>query len=167
MDRRALRRGQVRFGLVPEHGQFLTAIRSWLGRHANTFSSEQMALSANKSLGMPKSRVCWKSTMFCSAQLYPPCLLQRSLAMLKQFEELPENVQALMLAKLAIVMKAAKAHSLYHLAKIQRSEVSDLWRNICRKAAQPLCTIPIEVLKKPNPDELGYKQWLIQRIDYG
>ena len=83
---------------------------------------------------------------------------QRSLAMLKQFEELHENVQALMLAKLAIEMKAAKAHSIYHLARVQKSDVSDLWRDICRKAAQPFCTIPIGALENPNPDELGYNR---------
>lgn len=75
--------------------------------------------------------------------------------MLKQFEELPENVQALMLAKLAIEMKAAKAHSIYHLAKMKKSALSDLWRNICRKAAQPLCTIPMEALEKPDQNESG------------
>jgi len=75
-----------------------------------------------------------------------------------RFEELPENVRALILAKLAMEMKAAKAHSLYHLAKIQKSEVSDLWHNICRKAAQPLCTIPIEAREKPDPDKAGSKQ---------
>jgi hypothetical protein len=72
--------------------------------------------------------------------------------MLLRFEELPGNVRALILAKLAIELKAAKAHSIYHLAKMQRSDVGDLWRTICRKAAQPVCTVPIGVLQKTDPE---------------
>ena len=64
-------------------------------------------------------------------------------AMLTRFEELPINVRALILARLATEMKAAKAGSVHHLAKMQRSNVNVLWRAICRKAAQPACTIPI------------------------
>jgi hypothetical protein len=71
--------------------------------------------------------------------------------MLMRFEELPGNVQALILAKLAMEMKAAKARSIYHLAKMQRAHVGDLWRTICRKAAQPVCTIPIGVLRSTGP----------------
>lgn len=68
--------------------------------------------------------------------------------MLRPFEELPRNVQALILAKLAIEMKAAKAHSIYHLARIRKSDVGDLWRTVCRKAAQPVCSIPIAVRQR-------------------
>lgn len=64
--------------------------------------------------------------------------------MLTAFEELPGNVQALILAKLAIEMKAAKARSINHLAKMQRSDVGDFWRIICRKANQPVCSMPVE-----------------------
>jgi len=66
--------------------------------------------------------------------------------MLMRFEELPGNVRALILAKLATEMKSANADTIYHLAKMQRSDVHDLWRTICRKAAQPICTIPIGAL---------------------
>lgn len=66
--------------------------------------------------------------------------------MLTRFEELPENVRALILAKLAAEMKSAKADSISHLAKMQRLDVRCLWRIICRKAAQPVCTIPIGAL---------------------
>lgn len=67
--------------------------------------------------------------------------------MLMRFEKLPENVRALILAKLAMEITAARAHSIHHLAKLQRSDVGVLWRTICRKAAQPACTIPAEVLR--------------------
>jgi invasion protein IalB len=66
--------------------------------------------------------------------------------MLTRFEALPVNTRALILAKLAAEMKSAKAQSIYHLAKMQRSDVHGVWRIICRKAAQPVCTIPIGVL---------------------
>lgn len=70
--------------------------------------------------------------------------------MLTRFEELPANARALILAKLAAAMKAAKADSIFHLAKMQRSDVHGLWRVICRKAAQPVCTIPIGVFEEPE-----------------
>jgi invasion protein IalB len=68
--------------------------------------------------------------------------------MLTRFEELPVNVRALILAKLAAEMKSAKADSIYHLARMQRSDVHGLWRVICRKAAQPVCTMPIGVFEE-------------------
>jgi hypothetical protein len=55
--------------------------------------------------------------------------------MLMRFEDLPENVRALILAELATEMTSARAGSIYHLAKMQRSDVRDLWSTICRKAA--------------------------------
>lgn len=67
--------------------------------------------------------------------------------MLMKFEDLPRNVQALILAKLAVEMNAARAHSIYHLAKMQKRDVPEVWRTICRKAAQPVCAIPIGALK--------------------
>lgn len=68
--------------------------------------------------------------------------------MLMPFEELPGNVQALILAKLAAEMKVAKANSIYHLAHIRRSNIGDLWRTICCKAGQPVCTIPVGVQQR-------------------
>lgn len=68
--------------------------------------------------------------------------------MLTRFEELPINARALILAKLAAAMKSANAGSIHHLAKMQRSDVHGLWRVICRKAAQPVCTIPIGVFEE-------------------
>jgi hypothetical protein len=64
-----------------------------------------------------------------------------------RFEELPENVPALILAKLATEMKAARAHSIYHLAKMRRSNVGDLWRIICRNVSQPVCTMPLDAAR--------------------
>jgi hypothetical protein len=65
-----------------------------------------------------------------------------------RFEDLPGNVRALLLARLAIEMNAQKALSIYHLAKIREVDAGDLWRSICRKAGQPPCTLPIEALRR-------------------
>jgi hypothetical protein len=67
--------------------------------------------------------------------------------MLPRFEELPGNVQALILAKLAVEIKAANARSIHHLAIARRTDVRALWRIICRKAAQQLCTIPVGLVE--------------------
>jgi hypothetical protein len=60
-----------------------------------------------------------------------------------RFEELPPNVRALMLAKLAIELRTRKASSIYQLAQKRRTNVRRLWRSICRMAKQPACTIPV------------------------
>jgi len=65
-----------------------------------------------------------------------------------KFEELPENVRALILAKLAAELAAHKSASLYQLARMQRTDMAHVWRDICRKAGQPVCTIPAEVMHR-------------------
>jgi len=62
-----------------------------------------------------------------------------------KFEELPGNVRALILAKLAAELAAHKSANLYQLARLQRTDAMHVWRDICRKAGQPVCTIPVEV----------------------
>lgn len=62
---------------------------------------------------------------------------------MKKFEDLPGNQQALMLAKLALEMSAQSASNIHHLAEAQKTDVMGVWRAVCRKAGQPLCTIPI------------------------
>jgi len=65
---------------------------------------------------------------------------------MKKFEELPGNHQALMLAKLALEMSAQNVPNIHHLAKAQKTDVMGVWRIVCRKAGQPLCTIPIAAM---------------------
>jgi hypothetical protein len=64
-----------------------------------------------------------------------------------KFEELPGNVRALILAKLAAELAAHKSVNLNELAKIQRTDATRVWRDICRKAGQPVCTIPTEAMQ--------------------
>jgi hypothetical protein len=63
-----------------------------------------------------------------------------------KFEDMPGNAQALILAKLASELRAQNSFSIYHLAKQRRTDVMGVWRGICRKANQPVCSIPIESL---------------------
>jgi hypothetical protein len=67
-----------------------------------------------------------------------------------RFEDLPANAQALILAKLAGELRGQKSPSIYHLAKQRRTDVMGVWRGICRKADQPVCTIPIQTLGPRN-----------------
>lgn len=59
-----------------------------------------------------------------------------------KFEDLPANARALLLAKLAVVLRAQNSASIYDLAETQLIDVMILWRRICRKARQPVCTMP-------------------------
>jgi len=63
-----------------------------------------------------------------------------------KFEELPANARALILAKLAVVLQAQNSASIHDLAQTQRTNVTSLWRSICRKAKQPLCSIPLDAI---------------------
>ena len=62
---------------------------------------------------------------------------------MQRFEDLPGNHQALILAKLAMEMTARNALSIHHLARTRQTDLMGIWRSICRKAGQPVCTIPI------------------------
>jgi len=65
-----------------------------------------------------------------------------------KFENLPENVRALILAKLAAELAAHKSVNLYQLARTQRTNTMHVWRDICRKAGQPACTIPADIMQR-------------------
>lgn len=65
---------------------------------------------------------------------------------MRRFEDLPENVRALILATLAKEMSVQKSRTIYHLARLWKTDVTSAWRSICCKAHQSTCTIPVEVL---------------------
>jgi hypothetical protein len=65
---------------------------------------------------------------------------------MQRFEDLPGNHQALILAKLALEMTARNVPSIHHLAKTRQTDLMGIWRSICRKAGQPVCTIPIAAM---------------------
>ncbi len=60
-----------------------------------------------------------------------------------RFEELPGNVRTLILAKLAMEMRQLNAIDIRHLALLRRVSMAELWRGICRKAQQPVCSLPL------------------------
>jgi hypothetical protein len=47
-----------------------------------------------------------------------------------KFEELPEKVRALILAKLGAELAAHKSTNLYQLARMQRTDIAQVWRDI-------------------------------------
>jgi len=66
-----------------------------------------------------------------------------------KFEDLPANTQALILAKLASELHMQKSLSIHHLARQRRTDVMSVWRGICRKANQRVCTIPVNSMYSP------------------
>jgi len=82
----------------------------------------------------------------CGTELiFSPAACKSGMA---KFEDLPDNVRALILAKLAAELAVHKSANLYELAKLQRTEMMHAWRDICRKAGQPVCTIPAEAMER-------------------
>jgi hypothetical protein len=67
---------------------------------------------------------------------------------MQRFEDLPDNHQALILAKLGLEMTEQNAPSIDHLARTRQTDLMGIWRSVCRKAGQPVCTIPIEAMGK-------------------
>jgi hypothetical protein len=61
---------------------------------------------------------------------------------MNKFEDLPANVKALLLARLAIELKINRCTSLYELAKRQNTDTMTAWRYVCRLSKQPICTVP-------------------------
>jgi hypothetical protein len=61
---------------------------------------------------------------------------------MNRFEDLPANVRALLLARLAIELKTNRCSSLYELAKRHNTDMMTAWRDVCRLSKQPACTIP-------------------------
>jgi hypothetical protein len=59
-----------------------------------------------------------------------------------KFEDLPANARALILAKFAMELRARNTASAHRIARTPQIDVMSLWRSICRKARQPVCTIP-------------------------
>lgn len=66
---------------------------------------------------------------------------------MRKFEELQKNIQALMLAKLALELKTHRCIDLRALAKKQQTDLMGAWRQICRMSGQPPCTIPAEIAR--------------------
>ena len=61
---------------------------------------------------------------------------------MKKFESLPENVRVLLLAKLAMELKTHRCIDLAELSEQRRTDIAGMWRQICRLAKQPTCSVP-------------------------
>lgn len=64
---------------------------------------------------------------------------------MSRFEDLPGNVRALLLAKLGMEMSGQKAANVHQLARMRGINVDALWRNICLRSQQQVCTIPVAI----------------------
>jgi hypothetical protein len=65
-----------------------------------------------------------------------------------RFEDLPANVRALLLAKLAMELKANRCVNLCELAMRKNLDMMAAWRGVCRVSKQPSCTIPQDVMPR-------------------
>ena len=61
---------------------------------------------------------------------------------MNRFEDLPINVKALLLAKLAIELTTHRCTNLHELARKHDTDITTVWRNICRLSKQPVCSVP-------------------------
>ena len=71
-----------------------------------------------------------------------------------RFESLPGNVRALLLARLGMEMKVQRASNIHVLAKMHGTDVTGIWRKICLRVGQQICSIPNEVIG-PRSSETG------------
>ena len=61
------------------------------------------------------------------------------------FEDLPHPVRTLILGKLALETMHAGCGDIAELAKRREQTIAAVWRDICRKAGQPVCTVPSHI----------------------
>jgi hypothetical protein len=63
-----------------------------------------------------------------------------------EFTELADNVQRLIYAKLALAIVSENCTNIVDLAQKRKKDVDEVWRDVCRTAGQPVCTIPSTVM---------------------
>ncbi|MGH6771789.1 MAG: hypothetical protein ACRECO_22540 [Xanthobacteraceae bacterium] len=64
-----------------------------------------------------------------------------------EFDHLPPTSRSLILATLALDIVSRNCRSIFDLALRRNQTVKDVWRDICRRTAQPHCTMPRQVLE--------------------
>jgi hypothetical protein len=62
------------------------------------------------------------------------------------FEDLADNVERLIYAKLALAMVSENCNHIVELARKRRKDVDSVWRDVCWTAGQHACTIPPAVM---------------------
>lgn len=63
-----------------------------------------------------------------------------------QFDSLSATSRSLILTKLALEIVSKNCKSIPQLARKRNQSVQEVWRDVCRKAGQPLCEIPQHVM---------------------
>src|SRR5262249_1538785 len=64
-----------------------------------------------------------------------------------EFDDLPPNSRSLIIATLGLEIASSNCKNIFDLARKRHQTVDEVWRSICRKTAQPICTIPGRVLE--------------------
>jgi hypothetical protein len=63
-----------------------------------------------------------------------------------EFDSLPATSRSLILTKIALEIVSKNCTNIHQLARKRNQSVHDIWRDVCRKAGQPLCEIPQHVV---------------------
>src|SRR5687768_9416903 len=58
------------------------------------------------------------------------------------FDQLPPRSRSLILATLALDIASSNCRNIFDLALKTNQSVHEVWRDICRRTAQPRCTLP-------------------------
>jgi hypothetical protein len=67
-----------------------------------------------------------------------------------KFDDLPHTNRTLILASLQLEIAEAHCTNILDLARKRNQNVHQIWRDICRKTRQPLCTVPAPVMDPSN-----------------
>lgn len=69
-----------------------------------------------------------------------------------EFDSLPQASRSLILTKLAWEIVSADCKTIFELAQKRNQTTHEVWRDVCRKAALPLCEMPPQVIaRSPHP----------------
>jgi hypothetical protein len=63
-----------------------------------------------------------------------------------EFDNLPQTSRSLILTKLALEIVSADCRSILELARKRNQTIHEVWHEVCRKAALPLCEMPLHVI---------------------
>ena len=63
-----------------------------------------------------------------------------------EFDDLPHASRTLLLATLELEIAQARCTNILDLAHKREVPIQEIWRDICRKTAQPRCTVPAPVM---------------------
>ncbi len=64
-----------------------------------------------------------------------------------EFDQLPPTSRSLILATLALDIASINCRNIFELALRRHQTVQEVWRDVCRRTAQPRCTMPPSLLE--------------------